>query len=81
MDITEEIQHYDKLGQRLNVGDFVAWSSQYSLAIGKIAKFTPKMIKVSNAETKTSKTINKYSGDCILLDNKLVTLWVLKNSQ
>ena len=73
------VEHYDKLGRLLKLGDCVAYPSHNSLSIGIIKKINPKMIKVSELGTKyRSKGHNKYSNDVVLLDGPEVTVYLLK---
>ena len=80
------ITHSDILGQELKVNDFVAYPSSSGLGrnqlkIGKIVELTPKMVKVVHMQRRSvyeSKTTTRYPKDCILLDESLITLYILK---
>jgi hypothetical protein len=79
--MSDAVEHFDKLGQKIEVGDYVAYSSHNSLDIGLVQKLNPKMVKVSRLGKKGwGSGTNKYPTDCVLLDGKRVTLYVLKNS-
>ena len=90
MSTKQEIVHTDKLGNPLNVGDFVAYPHNSILKIGQIIKLNPKMVKVKSVIKKKSKRpwldnredsgTNKYPTDCIVVRGELVTLYVLKNT-
>ena len=83
----ENIEHFDKLGHSINVGDYVAYPNSNMLELGMIVKLNPKMIKIQRIAKKPSKYkwrndikfVNKYSKDCIIVDNQLITLYLLKN--
>ena len=80
------ITHSDILGQELKVNDFIAYPSRSGLGrnqlkIGKIVELTPKMVKVVHMQRRSvyeSKTTTRYPKDCILLDETLITLYILK---
>ena len=44
--VKEPIEHKDKLGRLLKVGDCVAYPSSNSLMIGIVKKLNPKMVGV-----------------------------------
>lgn len=72
------IEHKDKLGRPLAVGDCVAYPDGNNLLrIGIIDKLNPKMIRVK--EFKKSHTTNKYPGESVKLDSPDVTMYILKN--
>ena len=78
--------HLDILGQELKINSFVAYPSSSGLGrnqlkIGKIVALTPKMVKVVHMQRRSvyeSKTTTRYPKDCILLDETLITLYILK---
>ena len=79
--------HLDVLGQSLKVDDFVAYPSSSGLGrnqlkIGKIVDLTPKMVKVVHLQRRSvyeAKITTRYPADCIRLDDKLITLYILKS--
>ncbi len=77
-----EIEHKDKLGRLLKVGDCVAYPESNSLVIGTIKKVTPKMTMVSELGKKPSwydkNGHRKYPSDLVLLEGPLVTMYLLK---
>lgn len=77
-----EIEHKDKLGRLLKVGDCVAYPESNSLVIGTIKKVTPKMTMVSELGKKPTwydKTGHrKYPSDLVLLEGPEVTMYLLK---
>jgi hypothetical protein len=78
------IEHKDKLGQLLKIGDCVVYSSSNSLEIGTIKKLYPKMIKVWSIGAKPKfgwyRGQNKYPSDTILLDSPGITMYLLTHS-
>jgi len=84
--INHDTAHLDILGQSLKVDDFVAYPSSSGLGrnqlkIGKIVALTPKMVKVVHMQRRSvyeAKSTTRYPADCIRLDDKLITLYILK---
>ena len=84
----EDINHFDKLGYTVNVGDYVAYPQLNSLELGIVIKLNKKMIKIQKVSQKQPKqrwrsptpSVNKYSNDCIIIDSQLATLYILKNA-
>ena len=77
-----EVDHKDKLGRILKVGDCVAYPERNTLAIGTIKKVTPKMTMVAELG-KTPSWYNrnghrKYPNDLVLLEGPEVTMYLLK---
>lgn len=79
----EIVVHKDKLGRVINLDDFVCYPDGNSLEIGKVLKLNAKMIKVRripDMKRKWEDNKNKYSWDCVLVDGKEVTMYILRNS-
>lgn len=75
------IEHKDKLGRVLKVGDCIAYPNGNSLEIGTIKKLTPKMLIVVKVGFKgrwESDGHRKYPYDAVLLEGADVTLYLLK---
>lgn len=75
--------HKDKLGRLIQVDDFVCYPDGNSLQIGKVIKINPKMIKVNRIPDKRyryTSDVNKYPFDCVLIDGKDATMFILRNS-
>lgn len=72
------ISHKDLLGRDLEVGNFVVASAYGNdLAVYKIMKMTPKMIRVRQLKSKYDKPI--YPAQSIkLTDEKELTMLILK---
>jgi hypothetical protein len=75
------IEHKDKLGRSINVGDCVAYPTSNSLEIGVVKKLNPKMVKVAKVPNKSrwGSEHNKYPHDMVKLDGPEITMWLLKN--
>lgn len=72
------IEHKDKLGRLIKLGDFVAYPDRNSLAVGIIKKLNPKMVGIGRLKSKWSQ--NKYPQDIVLLEGPEVSMYLLKNS-
>lgn len=72
------IEHRDKLGRLLKVGDCVAYPDSNSLVVGIVKKLNPKMLNVGRLKSKWDQ--KKYPHDCVLLDGPEVSMYLLKNS-
>lgn len=70
--------HKDALGKTIEVGDFVAFPESNHLALGKITKLNPKMVKVLKLPRAKS-DYNKYPGDIVKVDNAQMTWFMLKH--
>ena len=73
------IEHRDKLGRLIKIGDCVAYPASNALVVGTVKKINPKMIGVAQLGKKSWGPKNKYPHDCVLLDGPEVTLYLLKN--
>jgi hypothetical protein len=73
-----EIEHRDRLGRLLKVGDCVAYPYHNSLDIGRVKKLNPKMIGIAKLGKRENYS-NKYPTDLVLLDGPEVTMFLLKN--
>ena len=72
------IEHKDKLGRPLAVGDCVAYPDGNNLLkVGLIDKLNPKMIRVKGF--KQVYTSNKYPNETVKLDGPDITMYILKN--
>lgn len=80
--VKEPIVHKDKLGRVIKVGDFVAYPTRNSLEFGKVMKLNNKMVGVVPAVSKYKiyGNTNKYPSDMVLLEDKDMTWYILKNS-
>jgi hypothetical protein len=78
----EEVEHKDKLGRVLKVGDCVAYPESNRLEIGTIKRITPKMTMVAElGKTPSWYSRNghrKYPSDMVLLEGPEVTMYLLR---
>jgi hypothetical protein len=77
------LEHKDKLGRVLSVGDAVCYPSHNSLELGTVKKLNPKMVKVMEAGRRASTWYtgsNKYPGDLVKVDGPEVTMYLLKKN-
>ena len=76
------IEHKDKLGRSISVGDFVAYPVHNSLEFGKVEKLNSKMIGVLPCISKyrQTKNTNKYPSDLVRLEAQDMTWYILKNT-
>lgn len=72
----------DLLGRELIPGQFVTFCQSNRLFIGRIKKVGKKMLKVQRLKTikYLSDEVNKYPEDCFIIDEKLMTWWLIKNA-
>lgn len=83
--LLKQIEHFDKLGALLNVGDYVAYPHMSTLQIGQIIKLNPKMVKIKGVnkppkrQWRESPGVNRYPHDCVLVSGDLVTMYILRN--
>jgi hypothetical protein len=83
MTTTKTIEHRDKLGRLLAVGDAVCYPDHNSLGLGTVKKLNPKMVKVFEAGRTSSSWYtgsNKYPSDLVKIDGPEVTMYLLKKS-
>jgi hypothetical protein len=75
------LEHRDKLGQLLAIGDAVCYPSHNSLELGTVKKLNPKMVKVYEVGRKNSEWYsgsNKYPQDLVKVSGPEVTMYLLK---
>lgn len=75
------VEHKDKLGRILQVGDAVCYPSHNSLELGTVKKLNPKMVKVVEAGRGTTTWYtgsNKYPGDLVKVEGSEVTMYLLR---
>jgi len=79
----EAIEHRDRLGRLINVGDFVAAADNNRLSVGVVCKLNLKMIQyktISKERYWAGRRVNKYPDDVIVVEGPDVTFYILKNS-
>lgn len=82
-EIKQQIEHKDKLGRLIKVGDFVAYPSSNNLEFGKVMKLNSKMVgvwPVMGASSWRTKNTNKYPADLVRLAAEDMTWYILRNS-
>jgi hypothetical protein len=74
------IEHRDKLGQVLNVGDAVCYPYRNNLEFGTVKKLYPKMIKVWEVGEMSRWYIGskKYPQDLVKVEGPAVTMYLLR---
>ena len=76
----EQVEHFDVLGNPLEIGTTVA-VSHHGMQICTITKINPKMLQVHPVKLKyNGKGYLKYPMDMVAVDPQLVTLYVLKQT-
>ena len=71
----------DLFGQEINVDDYVVGSHGHELAIYKVARITPKMVRIVNIEAKSKATLKgklRYAGELFKIEEHLVTFYLMK---
>ena len=79
----EEIQHRDRLGQIIKIGDFVVAADNNRLSVGVVNKINPKMIQytaISDNRYWNDRKINKYPDDVVVTQGSHVTMFLLKRN-
>lgn len=77
------IEHKDKLGRELVVGDAVAFPHHNELYVGKIAKINPKMLTITSIDIRhrawSNSDYRKYPSETVRLDDVDLTVYLLKS--
>ena len=76
----EVVEHKDKLGRVLKIGDAVCYPYHNSLELGTVKKLNPKMVKVweVGSHGKWYTGANKYPNDLVVVEGPEVTMYLLK---
>lgn len=78
------IEHQDKLGRDLTVGDAVAFPHHNGLLVGKVTKLNPKMLSIQSLDTKYKRwndsDYRKYPQETVRLDEVDLTVYILRNA-
>lgn len=76
------IEHKDKLGRDLAVGDAVAFPHHNQLYVGKIEKLNPKMLSITSIDIQHRawgySDYRKYPHETVRLDEVDLTFYLLK---
>jgi hypothetical protein len=77
-------EHFDKLGNRVNINDVVAVGHHNGLMIAKVIKINPKMIRVREFKAVkyswASGEYNKYSSEMVRIPEPDAVMYILKNT-
>ena len=71
----------DLFGQEVGPGDFVLGGAGHELAVYKILRVTPKMVRIAKITAKTKKAKKgalRYSNELFKIDEQLVTFYLMK---
>jgi len=72
------LEHYDLLGTPLKVNDLVVYNYyNRQLSVGRILKFTTKMITICRVGSSMSRRV--CPAETLKIDGEAVTMYVLKN--
>lgn len=80
---TDNIEHRDRLGRIIKIGDFVAAADDNHLSVGTICRIHPKMIQyqtISSVKFCHGRRVNKYPYDVVVVEGSEVSMFILKNS-
>lgn len=76
----KEHEHFDILGNKINLGSVVAFSHHNSLAIAKVIKLTPKMISIKRIGGKYKAEHYKYGKDAVVIPDQDAVMYILRNT-
>jgi len=72
----------DFLGQDVQPGDYVVGATGHGLAIYKVIRLTPKMVRIVSITAKTHTALKgklRYANELLKVDNKIVTFHLMKS--
>lgn len=74
-------EHKDILGRKVGVGSFVAFTQNNRLFIGKVLKLNRQMLRIERIKHNRwmADQTNKYSYDCVVIPDKDVDFYILRN--
>lgn len=77
-------EHFDKLGNKIELDDVVAVAHHNGLMVARVVKLNNKMVKVREFKKVTSRyntgEHNKYSSDMVRITGPAATVYILKNT-
>jgi hypothetical protein len=78
----EQPEHKDILGRRVGVGSFVAFTQNNRLFIGRVVKLNRQMLRVERIKHNKwmADYTNKYPYDCVVIPDKDVDFYLLRNA-
>jgi hypothetical protein len=77
------IEHRDRLGRLIKIGDFVAAADNNRLSVGIVNKLNPKMVQYKTVNKEKywhGRRVNKYPDDVVVIEGPDVSIYLLKNS-
>ena len=77
----EEVEHTDLFGQPVDIDDFVIGGQGHELAVYKVIRITPKMIRVAKVgavTTSAKKGKLRYANELFKIDQALATFYLMK---
>lgn len=76
--------HFDKLGNKIELDDVVATAHHNRLIIARVIKLNNKMVKVREFRKSPSRwdpaEYNKYSSEMVKIPGPDATIYILKNT-
>ena len=72
----------DLFGQEVAIGDYVLGGQGHELALYRVLKVTPKMIRIAKLTAKTAKAKKgklRYSNELFKIKHELVTFYLMKH--
>jgi len=81
--MAETIEHRDRLGKLIKIGDFIAAADNNRLSVGIVNKLNPKMVQyktVSKEKYWHGRRVNKYPDDVVIIEGPNVSVYLLKHS-
>lgn len=83
MENSKTVEHRDRLGRLIKIGDFIAAADNNRLSVGIVNKLNPKMVQyktVSKEKYWHGRRVNKYPDDVVIVEGPDVSIYLLKNS-
>jgi len=70
----------DLFGQPVDIGEYVVGGQGHELAVYRVLKITPKMVRIAKVNAKTDRAKKgalRYSNELVKVDEKLVTFYLM----
>lgn len=77
------VVHHDILGKEIQVGQFVASYNGNGLAVFRVERMTPKMVRITRdrkiygSDSTRQESVVRYGFDLVILDTEEVVLYQL----
>ena len=81
-DTDQLVNPEDYLGQIITPGDYVIGATGHGLAIYKVLRLTPKMIRIVSIKAKTTQAKKgklRYANELLKVEEKIVTFHLMKS--